>query len=84
MRTSIVLAGFLLACSSTKATPPGGLPSNVPLSIHGEGVSFAAAGSPAITQAAMVYPSIATDEPPAPLSLTATDGTGLALEALEA
>lgn len=32
----------------------------------------------------MVYPEIATGEPAAPLSLTASDGTGLALEALEA
>ncbi|HUH03028.1 MAG TPA: VIT domain-containing protein, partial [Kofleriaceae bacterium] len=84
MRTPIVFAGLIAACSGTKAPPPTPLPTTIPISIHGEEVSFAAAGSAAIAQAAMVYPDIATGEPPAPLSLTASDGTGLALEALEA
>lgn len=46
--------------------------------------SFAALGSGPVTSAAMVYPTVAVDEVAPPLSLTASDGTGLRLVSLDA
>lgn len=76
-----------VACSgaaSGPATtlPPGAPPVTEPAAVAA--ASFDAIRSDLIRTAAMKYRPIATSEPEAPLSLTASDGTGLRLVALDA
>jgi hypothetical protein len=85
-RLLLVTSGLLAACS-TQATggriEPGPVPEHVAVAADGQQATFAAAGSPAIAQAAMVYPAAAAEQPAPPMSLTASDGTGLALVDLD-
>src|SRR5690349_15139768 len=74
-RTLLALGFTVAACSpSTGVRAPVG---------RDAPATFAASGSPAVLAAAMTYPAVIAEDGP-PLSLTASDGTGLELVGLDA
>jgi tetratricopeptide (TPR) repeat protein len=91
-RIRVVVRGIVLvavalgaACggaSRRAAYPPPPADDRAPLVVAD--ATFAALGSEAVRVAALAYPAIAEEEPQAPMSLTASDGTGLRLDSLEA
>ena len=91
-----VLIATTLSCSSSSNVPgssagPAGGDASGSASVgnreavaSAEQTSFAALGAGPVASAAMVYPTVAADQPAPPLSLTAADGTGLRLLSLDA
>ena len=84
-----ILTLALTACASHAALGPGTRPPPAhpyvaPPGAKHAGLSFADMESGAILRAALRYPKLVAAEEAPPMSLTASDGTGLALERLEA
>jgi hypothetical protein len=85
-RSAAFLVG-LVACSSPKPTVTPGdqvkVPTSIPVSVEDQKATFAAMESEPILAAALEYPPPLIAETP-PMSLTASDGTGLRLVSLDA
>jgi len=81
--TSLVLAGCSSGAARHGATGPN-IATGVAAPAEEQHASFAAVGSEPILAAAMTYPeALIAEEPAPPMSLTASDGTGLRLVSLD-
>ncbi len=78
-------AGFVFACSSTSSQPQlQGRTYAPPASTVSQKATFSSFDADAIRTVALRYPDPVVAKPAAPLALTASDGTGLALVKMDA
>ena len=83
----VIIIGCALAACSTKQTKTAIIVPTIPVpaqEVSAQKASFAAMDSEPILAAAMKYPTALIAETPPPMSLTASDGTGLRLLAVDA